>query len=266
MPKRRKSQGRKVSAKRRRIMGRRAGVGKTSGAPKRGRAGIKKGATLEKYMGASGSRRSWLVMKTFPQAIQTSLTYYPDQTAYTLSVAGSLGYKEVIYRVNAPFDPEAAAGGFQPRAYDQYALLYKKYGVKSMDFAFKCTNSTSTGSLVIGHYVTPDATPLVNTGLSAQDFWEVLSNLKARSGARWWGINAGQGSKVGSVKGTVNTRGVQKDADVDDITSAVTTQPTKQAFLHLFIASPANVAATVQVYTRLKYNMVFFDRQVLADA
>lgn len=66
------------------------------------------------------------------------------------------------FQVNNLFDPTAAIGADQPRGYDQLALLYQKYRVRSCKFNLQASNNASTvtsaGSFVIGFQFTDSST------------------------------------------------------------------------------------------------------------
>lgn len=230
------------------------------------KSGIKKGMNLAKFMGSARSR-SWFVAKTIPQAIQTKLTLYPDQDEMLADASTStVGYIETVYRMNSLYDPTASGSGTpQPVAYDQWKAMYFRYSVKTCSYTFKVYDLDSASPIVVGAYVTKNGTAVLTKSMSMETIWNTLSNRTMRSSARIISFD-GQGKGAATIKGSVNIRGAAKESTVEDLAANVDSDPTDLVYLHTFVVVPGNAALTAQVYTRLAFDCVFFDRKILTDA
>lgn len=259
----RKSAGRNNARapKRRRVMGRR----KTPTRRRRRstyRDSKSKGWLLDEYIKPRG--QSTLKTQNLPQVLQTRLTYYPDQSWSALGTS-VIGYQEIVYRINGAYDPEVAVGGGQPRMYDKWSALYARYVVKALEFTVKVYDMDSSGPYVLGYYTSTSSGAEITTANNMEQAWEILSNPKFQSKARIHSFD-GQGRGLSTLKGRVTASRHWRESNPEDMVAAVTANPTDEAYLHVFVISPANAAVTPTAYTRLVYDMSFFDRVEIVDA
>lgn len=86
-----------------------------------------------------------------PRAQVTQHKYCQQFSVYSDSTTGLSGVEQV-FKLNSLFDPDQTGTGHQPRGFDEYALIWKRYRVYKVDVNIKIVGIQTTGSWVAFRY------------------------------------------------------------------------------------------------------------------
>jgi hypothetical protein len=167
----------------------------------------------------------------------------------------------VTYRLNGPYDPDAAVGGGQPRGYDQLTPIYDQYRVVRADveiifsdpsavyyycgYRVRRNADTTTAGLTYGQAVDLPLTKI-----------EHLSTTGNRQRRFKFSINPGK------VFGMTD-RQVEDDPN---FASAANTVPTNQAVVDVIALCTAASAIDASVQIRIQYHTVWSKLKLFNDA
>lgn len=114
----------------------------------------KKGATSKYY-----KRR--VTSGPWPFSKLVKLRYADKCTLVTDSVTGT---NEYVFRANDLYDPDYTGTGHQPRGFDQYMLMYKKFVVLGSKITARFTNlgGATNGDAMVGISVATDAATVID--------------------------------------------------------------------------------------------------------
>lgn len=150
------------------------------------------------------------------------------------------------FAINNCFDPNFTGAGSQPLGFDQYAALYGRYRVLKVRFAISCGNRTAL-PIRVGYYTSPQST------LSADPNAWLIQNSSARM--KYVGPNTG-GPAVVDLAGNAAMSTIfgvtNAEFEIEhDFVAATGAGPTRQAYLHLFIAGSSGTIASMDYTVRL---------------
>lgn len=183
----------------------------------------------------------------FPQEMRTTLRYV-DTFNLSPSSQTATGFS---IRANDLYDPQVSAGGHQPRGFDQYSTLYKKFTVTaskiSVTFAYEayngCTDQDATGmplqsiqsgsSAVVG---SPACICLVHKAV-APNTTQTIEQFQEQDRTKWKTITPQSDAK------TVSTRlkaseffGKDFLVGADGYTGTASAHPENQLYYHVMAA------------------------------
>lgn len=140
------------------------------------------------------------------------------------SIDATIGTRAAhFYSMNNMYDPNLTGGGHQPLGYDQLALLYTHYNVKSAKITVRFANTTAHDGMWVGLTLTRDTAALaVSDTQLYENSWtkKRLINTQNKPVTLSWVIN---------IKKWL---GIKQSSDPDSLRAAfpTTTGPTEQVF------------------------------------
>lgn len=155
-------------------------------------------------------------------------------------------------KANGMFDPQVAAGGHQPRGFDQMAALYRKYEVKKCLLEVWCNPTDVRGMVTITNRWD-------NTILSAnKDLFEdpeaVIKPFNSESGPVY-------------IKKQIVIKKFASPADFDILDAPVTGDPGKPIYFKIGVAGMgSDDPGTVTCRFRLTYEAEFHDPKELTSS
>lgn len=156
-----------------------------------------------------------------------------------------------IFRANGLYDPDARAGGHQPRGFDQMTALYKKYRVlKACIEVWTMGANATEGHNVVLTLRNDDNIPSTGTSL-LEDPEAVISHSMIQNGVHY-------------SKKEVSMRTYATDFDKDDYVGTESADPNEQLFFHVAVypVGGATSAGDVDATIRITYEAEFFDPQI----
>lgn len=168
-------------------------------------------------------RKMTLYKSPVPTVMYTKLRYH---TVFNMDpAAGILAYK--VFRANGLFDPEVAAGGHQPRGFDQLMALYDHY---------VCVKSTIRVSFATANtaYNTLNIVALRDSNIISANVNDYMEGGNVRS--RVAEIRGGGGLNV--IKHSFTPRFLGRTNYLADpqLKGSEFSDPTEQAFFHIVTA------------------------------
>ncbi len=181
-----------------------------------------------------------------PPAYHTRIAYYDRQIMTESVAAGGAFYS---YKLTDLYDPNFTGVGSQPISYDQWSTLYQRFKVMQNIISVTFGNK-STEPMEVGFFMTTTSTLPANP-LS----WPVQN----RGGAKMIAPTAG-GPCVHEFRAVVKpweVFGVTRQQYVDDMdfSHATNSSPTRNIYLHIFVAGYASTALTGQARVTMTYDV-----------
>lgn len=202
--------------------------------------------------GIANITRSVLSIQAVPDRMNVKLAYSDIQQMTSTATANTF-----IVRGNSCFDPDFTGAGHQPRAYDQWAAFYNSYVVLSS--TLELVPVCLTASVIVALYPKTDTTADVS-----------VKTVLERPRMKYRTLQAGgnPSTRFTSTSSSMAILGIDKTEIFDDQYSAGTTgNPTQQWFWSVTTQHP-DVASTalVSLVWKITYNVMFFNRKVLAQS
>lgn len=192
----------------------------------------------------------------FRQTMRTKMHYSANHTMAT-GIGGAFG-SEFVYRCNSLFDPFFNVGGHQPYAFDQMAVLYKKYKVTGFLMELHYTDPSEDG-LVVGVTVQPP-------GGVAQLQNQPIETIREQPMSVTRSIN-NSGKQTGLIKqffpiSTISgLTKLQFQADVDTFTAVVANNPIATPFVRFALGSDRGTATgSLIMKVKFTYYATFYER------
>lgn len=182
----------------------------------------------------------------------TSPAKFIYSSAFTLNPSGS-SVASIVLRANSPFDPEAAAGGGQPRGFDELMELYDHFVVKHAKVTLWCNNTgNQTSQMTI---VVRDSLTAITSQEDIYESNDCAMILLAPAGT---GGSTNMLSMTVDIGKFLGRKSVMSDPELKGSASA---NPVEQAFFHLHSA-PINVTddqGTIQCRFRIEYDTTLIE-------
>lgn len=168
-----------------------------------------------------------------------------------------------VIRGNSIFDPEAAIGGGQPLAADQFSAFYNRYRVNGSSVKLHCVSNDSTvGSApVVGLY------PQV-TNTSPADLQEAMQ----QDGCKYRVLGVAGGSSNAIIKAyrsTPRMLGINKQTarSKDSLSALVSADPDDQWYWRIFFQAANETTDTSGIiWVTVTYYVTFYDKVSLASS
>lgn len=160
------------------------------------------------------------------------------------------------------FDPQYNVGGHQPFGFDQWVQFYKSYTVYGIGYDIECINTGT--SLQAEVAVVAKNTALLTTSMNT--IYEKPFHRTAVLGVE------GSGKNVRRLKGYISVaqqHGVNKSKIKfdDEFSSLMTTNPLKQAYLHIYSQAIDGTTSLNVIYrVKLTYFTQLFNRIALGGS
>lgn len=183
--------------------------------------------------------------------------HYSDNHLLGPGLAGAFG-TEIVYRLNSLFNPLFNTGGHQPYAFDQLAILYKKYKVTGV-LAEIIYSDPTEDSIVVGVTIQPpDSLKQLTTQFPEQVREQPMSVTRTINNSGKQVGNIKQYIPISSISGLTK---LQFQADVDTFTSVVGSNPLATPFLRLAVANDRGTATgNLMCKVKLTYYATFYGR------
>lgn len=197
--------------------------------------------------------RKSTIQKTigFPQVFFTKLKF--DSVFYNFTSGSSTTQ---ILRLNSVNDPDYSIGGGQPMFYDQLQSIYQRYQVYGAKIHFSIINRSTTEivkSVVFpSNFVSTPTTHLAsNRSQSITKFVSPIGSKNISYHKAYYDIH--------------KILGIKKGSSEENLSSAVTTNPLKEAYLNHTISNIDNTTAIdIKVEYRIIFYIKFFQKQSVA--
>jgi len=165
-----------------------------------------------------------------------------------------------VFSLNGLYDPEIAAGGNQPRGFDQLMLLYDHYVVIGVKARIDFVNASTTNPVYVYAAVRDSASVSTN-------YRDYMEDAKTK-----WKIldTEGSGRGVNSMNMVCNPNkflGRSKPMADPDLKGTVAANPTEQAYLHVGgLCTDLFTTSNIGVIVTLEYTAVLIEpKQVTAS-
>jgi len=176
--------------------------------------------------------------------------YYHENFANALSTGSSLNlFGSYIYSMNGLYDPNQQLGGHQPMGFDIAMLMYEHYTVTRSQATIRFFNKT-TGPIIVGAYLSPDATPVASVNDMIENQLAVSKQSETASAGGEVVVNIGVDVARYNGKSIINE---------DDYRGDILSQPAEQVYLILFAYSMdgannnTNVPFEIEIMYRAKF-------------
>jgi len=176
--------------------------------------------------------------------------------------------KSYNFRANGMFDPDKTGIGHQPKAFDQWMLIYNHYNVVGSKINCKLASSHGADNFIWGVTRTPTYDQMDNKLLTYclenryNKGYRTIGSSYNMSGQRALS-NTAQSCKY-SQKSQFGKNSAQKE----NLTGSATTDPTEEQFFEVWIAPINNVASaqTASFIVTIDYLALLTEPRVLAQS
>lgn len=176
--------------------------------------------------------------------------------------------KSYNFRANGMFDPDYTGVGHQPKAFDQWMLIYNHYNVVGAKINVKLASTHGADNFIWGVTRTPTYDQMDGKLLSYclenryNKGYRTIGSSYNMSGQRAL-ANSSQSCKY-SQKSQFGKNSSQKE----NLTGSATTNPTEEQFFEVWIAPVNNVAATqtASFIVSIDYLALLTEPRVLAQS
>lgn len=206
----------------------------------------------------SGPFKNFVGADPFRNTMSAKMHY---TQVHTLSsgFGGFTGAEKVI-NLNSLFSPDFSGGGHQPYAFDQMALLYRKYKVTAVLVECKY-NDPSADGMFVAVQIQPPQSPATITGKRKEELSEqpmsVVRSIN-NSGNQKGVIR--QFVPISTVSGLTK---LQFQADVDLFTAQTTASPTAIPYLRVAVGTDRATSSTMIITLKITFYSTFYERIVL---
>lgn len=184
------------------------------------------------------------------------------ELVYSEPIATQLVGTGCTFRLTNLYDPNAAAGGHQPRGFDQLAVLYGKYRVISAAFAvvFVPTIATTASKMGCTTYCTVHIPG--NSPSSQLDFAEAKSTVVSHMGG-WLATatTSTDGKLMNVCKGSVNIKEFLGPVDDDNLEATFLGGPTNNVEISMqsFGNNAGEITQVGNYHVTIRYKVLVFD-------
>lgn len=215
----------------------------------------------------------------FPQSMQTSLRYCDSFDIHPTSATPVVK----TFRANGMYDPDGSTGGHQPRGFDQFCDVFKKYTVKnakiSVVFTYEGYNhpvgTTSTGNPCQQITTTSQAVEavpavigMVRPSVQSAPASGSIYLQQEIDKSKWITITPHSGpGTVSHRTGVVDFFGKDFLVGADGYTGTSSTDPTNQVYFHILAGLQHNNysvgAVQVRANVTITYDVVWTEPKPL---
>lgn len=194
--------------------------------------------------------------KPIPDRLFLKMAYSDNIQILSGAAPGSAIYRSSI------FDPQLAIGGHQPFGRDQWAAFYNSYIVYGIGYEIEFINSSVSQQMEV-------AVVLKNSTLITTSMNTIYEKPYGKT--QIVGIE-GSGKNIRKIKGYMSVskqHGIpkQKVKLDNEFSSLMTTNPAKEAYIHIYTQAIDGLAAvTMHVRLSLTYYTQLFDRVPLTGS
>lgn len=195
-------------------------------------------------------RRNYKIkmMKSPMPTIHTTKLKYTEMLSLTSSAV--VGNASVyVYSANGLYDPNITGVGHQPRGFDEMINLYYHYRVLGAKITFRGTNGDGDFGQIFG--ISLQGSYITNTNMT--DYTEDTNSV-----SRIVGNNDGSSTITITYKCAPH-KFLGLKYDEDSLRGDSTTNPTEQAYFHIFTNSVGGVASAVKGEVSIEYLCQFFE-------
>lgn len=190
-----------------------------------------------------------------PNKFATKLRYVESQREIGTGAGGIAGVH--MFTCNGLYDPDITGTGHQPRGFDQFMSMYDHYTVIGakivVDYCQKPTH-TNAGNFILGIACKDSPTPHTDPN----DYYEarnVVTKYMPGQGSTTTPAVPLRLSKTCSIKKFLGRSKVLADPELKGNSAS---NPTEQAYFHIFIGSGDNADETnISINVRIEYLVVF---------
>lgn len=182
---------------------------------------------------------------------------------FTLSnSAGPSILAGAIYNLNSLYDPRHAAGGTQPRLFDQLSAIYSKYRVYGCKITCEpvITSTGNNGRVIFGMQAISGSTALVVDQKAARE----------SIGCKNWTLsNQTRTPKISKYFDCAAVTGFSRKAynAESDFAARYDANPVNLARVYIYVGSPDNAtAASVTVNLEMVFYAVLFERNTVTSS
>lgn len=189
-----------------------------------------------------------------PPSFQADLTYYDF---YSLASGGAASHVSKPFRANNPRDPQFDVGGGSCTGYTRLASLYERYRVTAVTAEFSGYNTCATPLIVGIRFRAPNGLELTTGAGCQQALMEMPSQNVHTTVVPY---TAGMSWPPFSVRSTRTMSGILgHDADDQNYTAVVTSDPTLELYLDFIIVAADGVAVSITAssHVRVTYHVTF---------
>lgn len=200
----------------------------------------------------------------FPIEKRVTLRYMAEQT---LSAGATI--QDHIYRLGSVYDPDYTGTGAQPMLFDQWAAIYSKYTVLSTHVTVQPTyaSGSTVNPSFLGVTISTSSTSV------ASEFKSVSALLESPYTVgflQYGNVNMSlplQRGRIPALKASWNAAtffGVESVRDGSIYSADVTTNPSTEAYAHVFAAPiGANTFGQVNMIVTMLFDVVFRDPKLV---
>jgi len=192
-----------------------------------------------------------------PKTLKSQFIYTTGAYAIASSAAAPVTH---VFSLNGLYDPEVAAGGNQPRGFDQLMTLYDHYVVIGVKARIDFVNASTTNPVYVYCAVRDSAAVSTN-------YRDYLEDAKTK-----WKIldTEGSGRGVNSMNMVCNPNkflGRSKPMADPDLKGTTGANPTEQAYLHVGgLCTDLFTTSNISAIVTLQYTAVLIEpKQVAAS-
>lgn len=226
------------------------------------------------------SRPGRLTSNVWPAKLHVRLPYYDE----ILLTDEKVTYSAVTYSLNGCFDPYTGVGGHQPRGFDEYSAMYKRYLVHGCKYviSFSTASDTATTAAAVNiracTIVGPEHVNAQFTNISDIEEWSQRPDVQIRNISRNSAISSAAANhwtaKAGTpVKGYVSMKKMfQKYRGIDmnsssqnfiwpqDYSAQFSAVPDSEVYLTMAIQSEPqdNVSLLPAPFTYAQVKLVYY--------
>lgn len=184
-----------------------------------------------------------------PQSVIRKLRYQRPASM----ISGALGVADVdVYRLNSLYDPEVGADPHQPRFFEQYMELYRKYVVLGAKVTLQALNTSTIEQTRIGMTI-QDGSNTQSTGDA------YIENERLQKNAIL-GVEGGKSSKTLTLNFSTK-KWFRHDSVIDerDMEGTLTADPVTKAYIHVWTDNPwgLSVSNGVRYIITIDYLVMF---------
>lgn len=190
-----------------------------------------------------------------PSVLSTKLTF---MDYYTFNSGAGAAFLTHAFRLNSPYDPDAAAGGGTPTGFNQLAAVYGKYrvmGAKISIWGYSTCNSASMLSIFARG--TAGAAPTSSTEVQQKTF-EYGRNVRRKDVAPYVAGDGIRPYQISYYRSVRSLEGIRAATD-DDYSSVCTSTPVSQCYFDVNICAmdgaTANISGNLRI--QIKYYIKF---------
>lgn len=186
-----------------------------------------------------------------PATFKTTLRYVDF---FTLN-PGALTPGKHVMSANGAYDPNITGGGHQPRGWDELIALYDHAVVIGSKITIQYANEDPTNPILVGITLKDTAT----TETNYNNYAEAGNTIYKQVGAQ------GSTGDNGKVSYSFNNKflGIFDPMSEADVQNTSSTNPTEQAYYHVWAASPTGVdTSTVECTVSMEFIVVFKEPKV----